>query len=95
MKLRTLVWRYKDASRFWWKVELKQTEDCQVDQAGEKHFYWNYKLSRDGGEMHFDSLLGQYDMPPRLDQVMLNFSCYISAVVIGASKYGKQDEEGV
>lgn len=86
------VWQYKDSHRFWWEISLNRSDSFTIGEEGDKHYYWDYSLVRDGKPIHNGYFLGEYDIPPTLDKIMLDFTFYITCVTVGASKHGSLKE---
>jgi len=86
------VWRYKDSYRFWWEIRMEKTETVHLVEDGDPHYEWDYELWRDEVRIHSSFVKGQYDYPPTLDEIMLDFTTYITSVAMGVAKYGKLKE---
>lgn len=94
------VWKYKDGERYWWRVTLRKTGErpaAGLDPAeGSVDFEWRYDVAReDGGRWHpvyAGQIVGQYDEQPSLEEVLGDFSAYVSRAVIGFARWGEGRE---
>ncbi len=86
------VWQYKDSFRFWWEIKMCKDVEEKIDEERNAHWGWNYEIEKDNVKIHFGFIRGQYDIPPSLNDILLDFSSYISSVVIGAAKHGNLKE---
>jgi len=97
----TRTWKYKDGSCYWWEIKLwKSGEQQSVDFLGacgevsdEMDFQWEYEITRDDEHIYLGWFVGQYDVIPNLNDVLLNFQGYINSVVIGFAMFSKAGEE--
>ena len=84
------TWKYKDSSRYWWKIDLyKLCEEEHPFHEGEIDFIWGYDIFRDEKEFIYREIRGQYDEIPHLTDILCDFSNYINCTIIGFSKHGK------
>lgn len=95
-KEKKIKYCYKDGNRDWWYITLWKIDQHQLDLPDDDawHFEWAYLLEKeDMGillDIHKGTIQGQYEDPPKIQDVLTDFMAYISAVVIDFSKYGQE-----
>ncbi|MCY7361608.1 MAG: hypothetical protein LH629_06000 [Ignavibacteria bacterium] len=88
-------YHYKDASRYHWRVKLwKIDEKLSWEGADSIDFIWNYTVERNSHgqndwEIMYEQgfIVGQYNIPPNLKDIVLDFMNYIQSFALGFSDY--------
>jgi hypothetical protein len=84
-------WQYKDGNRDWWCVSARKSGERPTGFDDGVDFVWSYEIKREKVIIHTNEIVGQYNEPPSLQDVLEDFTCYISGVAIGFSRYGDVD----
>ena len=87
-------WSYKDANRDWWYITASHSGEVPYLFDGSIDFKWSYSVNRENKEIYHNELVGQYNEPPNIQDILTDFMTHISSVVIGFAKYGT-NENGV
>lgn len=84
------VFDYKDASRYFWRVTVWKSGECESWQGADSiDFVWSYKIERSfSGESNWQEIYGgeiqgQYEIFPDAEDIMLDFMNYTQSFVIG------------
>jgi hypothetical protein len=92
MREKSHVWKYKDANRVWWRLEVEMSregEDC-LDIDNPDH-WWSYKLVND--DTNTVILVGeiweQYDIMPNITRVLSDIQFQFNNLFFGMAKYCK------
>lgn len=91
------TWKYKDACRNWWEITMRKDgeQPCPpgVAEPDDTDFIWSYMLGMESAPIYYGTIVGQYDIVPTIDDVLLDFQNYINGVVIGFAMFSKAEEE--
>lgn len=96
------TWKYKDSSRYWWEITLWKSgehpsADAEnwTDPSTVMDFEWCYRIKREeGGIINYQSsFVGQYELIPDIQDVLLDFLNYITSVMLGFAKWGEAEEK--
>ena len=85
------IWKYKDANRVWWRLEVEMDrEDCSENsnRANPDH-WWTYKLINEDHEKLIFSgeVWGQYDMMPDITHFLADIQNQVNCLCLGMAKY--------
>ncbi len=86
------IYKYKDANRDWWEIsiiDIDRVQNKEVDCIDYKWCYTIYKEDRAvSKEIFTNEIIGQYEQEPSLQEILIDFSCYIQDIVINFSVDG-------
>lgn len=87
-----LEWEYKDGHRAWWLIKAWKSDEVPAmlgDPLDDSvDWIWTYEISRDDDIIYGDSLRGQYDEPPHVEEIFVEYLDYIIRVHAGMAKHG-------
>ena len=68
-------------------MELTDKSVPDTIDPNDEHLVWDFKITRDDVNIHYSSIVGQYNEVPTLQDVLLELSNYFTSVLLGMSKY--------
>jgi len=93
MREKSHTWKYKDANRVWWRLEVEmEREDCSrsVDtREDDPDHWWIYRLIEEDHEKLFYSgeIWGQYELMPDITYFLADIQNQVNHLCLGMAKY--------
>ena len=97
-----MIWKYKDANRVWWRleVEIDRPDDsrCAIYEDGERiqmddeaDHWWTYRLVNEDVDriMFHGEVWGQYKIQPDITQFLADIQNQTNHLCLGIAKYAE------
>ncbi len=91
-----IIWTFKDGCRRWWRVEAWDTGErtAIAEIPSDADWVWAYQIFGEhlSEPLYRGSVTGQYDNPPRLETLLLDWLGAVNAAIVDGCMHNQRQE---